>query len=202
MHGLPFYLKCLICRFVRSFSVRFRRRLGWVWPKTQKSKERSTRRMPVRGVRTLLFSVQSHPEPLCLLCHVALTSATEYQSYLFCRQSASFVSLSLSLSLAPPLLLSLLPVHVHALTMLCSHAYVFFFRRVPQLLAERTGAVLKFAQIREDMSLDLDHMKSLITEKTKLVAVVSTGRKILPSRGDGWWHFTLYGSLWPAGVGS
>ncbi|CBJ27325.1 Cysteine desulfurase [Ectocarpus siliculosus] len=41
-----------------------------------------------------------------------------------------------------------------------------------QLLAERTGAVLKFAQIREDMSLDLDHMKSLITDKTKLVAVV------------------------------
>ena len=73
---------------------------------------------------------------------------------------------------------------------------------MPQLLAERTGAVLKFAQIREDMSLDLDHMKSLITEKTKLVAVVSTGRKNLPSRGDGWWHFTLYGSLWPAAVGS
>lgn len=45
--------------------------------------------------------------------------------------------------------------------------------RAPQLLAERTGAVLKFAQIREDMSLDLDHMKSLMTEKTKLVAVVS-----------------------------
>ncbi|CAM9248356.1 unnamed protein product [Ectocarpus sp. 4 AP-2014] len=41
-----------------------------------------------------------------------------------------------------------------------------------RLLAERTGAVLKFAQIREDMSLDLDHMKSLITDKTKLVAVV------------------------------
>eukprot|EP00752_Nemacystus_decipiens_P002008 g1928.t1 len=41
-----------------------------------------------------------------------------------------------------------------------------------QLLAKRTGAVLKFAQIREDMSLDLDHMKSLITEKTKLVTLV------------------------------
>lgn len=41
------------------------------------------------------------------------------------------------------------------------------------MLAERTGAVLKFAQIREDMSLDLEHMKSLITEKTKLVTVVS-----------------------------
>lgn len=33
--------------------------------------------------------------------------------------------------------------------------------------------MLKFAQIREDMSLDVDHMKSLITEKTKLVTMVS-----------------------------
>ncbi|CAM9650621.1 unnamed protein product, partial [Ectocarpus sp. 12 AP-2014] len=41
-----------------------------------------------------------------------------------------------------------------------------------RLLAERTGAVLKFAQIQDDMSLDLDHMKSLITDKTKLVSVV------------------------------
>ena len=44
---------------------------------------------------------------------------------------------------------------------------------VTQLLAERTGAVLKFAQIRDDFSLDLEHMKSLITEKTKLVTLVS-----------------------------
>lgn len=35
--------------------------------------------------------------------------------------------------------------------------------------------MLKFAQIREDMSLDVDHMKSLITDKTKLVAVVRNG---------------------------
>lgn len=33
--------------------------------------------------------------------------------------------------------------------------------------------MLKFAQIREDMSLDLEHMKSLITDKTKLVTMVS-----------------------------
>lgn len=41
-----------------------------------------------------------------------------------------------------------------------------------QLLAERTGCVLKFAHIKEDMSLDVEHLKSLITEKTKLVTIV------------------------------
>lgn len=43
-----------------------------------------------------------------------------------------------------------------------------------QLLAERTGCVLKFAHIKEDMSLDVEHLKSLITEKTKLVTIVSS----------------------------
>lgn len=61
----------------------------------------------------------------------------------------------------------------------------FLFSLCAQLLAERTGAVLKFAQIREDMSLDLDHMKSLITEKTKLVAVVSWQNYHADGDGDG-----------------
>ena len=47
-------------------------------------------------------------------------------------------------------------------------AYVWW-----QMLAERTGAVLKYAQIKDDMSLDVEHMKSLITPKTKLVTMVS-----------------------------
>lgn len=41
-----------------------------------------------------------------------------------------------------------------------------------QMLAERTGAVLKYAQIKDDMSLDVEHMKTLITPKTKLVTMV------------------------------
>ena len=40
------------------------------------------------------------------------------------------------------------------------------------MLAERTGAVLKYAQIKDDMSLDVEHMKTLITPKTKLVTMV------------------------------
>ncbi len=39
------------------------------------------------------------------------------------------------------------------------------------LLRERKGVVLRFARVREDGSLDLDHLRDLIGAKTKLVAV-------------------------------
>lgn len=47
-----------------------------------------------------------------------------------------------------------------------------------QMLAERTGAVLKYAQIKGDMSLDVEHMKSLITPKTKLVTMVHASNSL------------------------
>jgi cysteine desulfurase/selenocysteine lyase len=41
-----------------------------------------------------------------------------------------------------------------------------------QLVAQKTGAVLKFAQITPDGALDLDHVQSLLTSRTRLVAIV------------------------------
>ncbi|MBD3880527.1 SufS family cysteine desulfurase [Phormidium tenue FACHB-886] len=41
-----------------------------------------------------------------------------------------------------------------------------------QLMAQRTGAVLKFVQLTETQEFDLEHYKSLLSDKTKLVAVV------------------------------
>jgi cysteine desulfurase/selenocysteine lyase len=41
-----------------------------------------------------------------------------------------------------------------------------------QLLAQRTGAVLKFVELTETQEFDLDHYKSLLSDKTKLVSVV------------------------------
>ncbi|MGB9824695.1 MAG: aminotransferase class V-fold PLP-dependent enzyme [Candidatus Hydrothermia bacterium] len=40
-----------------------------------------------------------------------------------------------------------------------------------QMLRDEAGIVLKYARLNPDGSLDLDHIKSLITEKTKIVAV-------------------------------
>lgn len=40
-----------------------------------------------------------------------------------------------------------------------------------QMLAKRTGAVLKFVKLSDDMDFDFDHFQSLLSEKTKLVAV-------------------------------
>jgi cysteine desulfurase/selenocysteine lyase len=41
-----------------------------------------------------------------------------------------------------------------------------------QLLARRTGAVLRYGDITADGQLDLDHIRSLIGERTKLVSMV------------------------------
>jgi cysteine desulfurase/selenocysteine lyase len=41
-----------------------------------------------------------------------------------------------------------------------------------QLLAQRTGAVLKFVELTETEEFDLDHFKSLLSDRTKLVSVV------------------------------
>ncbi|XHX80733.1 MAG: SufS family cysteine desulfurase [Stenomitos frigidus ULC029] len=41
-----------------------------------------------------------------------------------------------------------------------------------QLLAQRTGAVLKFVELTETEAFDLEHFKSLLSDKTKLVSVV------------------------------
>jgi cysteine desulfurase/selenocysteine lyase len=41
-----------------------------------------------------------------------------------------------------------------------------------QLLAQRTGAVLKFVELTETEEFDLEHYKSLLSDKTKLVSVV------------------------------
>jgi cysteine desulfurase / selenocysteine lyase len=41
-----------------------------------------------------------------------------------------------------------------------------------QLIAQRTGAVLKFVELTPDESFDLDQFRSLVSDKTKLVAVV------------------------------
>jgi cysteine desulfurase/selenocysteine lyase len=41
-----------------------------------------------------------------------------------------------------------------------------------QLLAQRTGAILNFVRMNETMEFDLNHYKSLLSTKTKMVAVV------------------------------
>lgn len=41
-----------------------------------------------------------------------------------------------------------------------------------QMLAERTGAVLKFAKLTEEETLDMDHLISLLNERTKIVSIV------------------------------
>jgi len=41
-----------------------------------------------------------------------------------------------------------------------------------QLVAQKTGAVLKFVQLTEQQEFDLEHFKSLISERTKLISVV------------------------------
>jgi cysteine desulfurase / selenocysteine lyase len=41
-----------------------------------------------------------------------------------------------------------------------------------QIIAQRTGAVLKFVELTPDESFDLDQFRSLVSDKTKLVAVV------------------------------
>ncbi|HEY9696325.1 MAG TPA: SufS family cysteine desulfurase [Trichocoleus sp.] len=41
-----------------------------------------------------------------------------------------------------------------------------------QLLAQRTGAVLKFVELTETQEFDLEHYKSLLSDKTKLVSIV------------------------------
>ena len=40
-----------------------------------------------------------------------------------------------------------------------------------QMVAERTGAVLKFVELTESMEFDLEQYKSLLSDKTKLVAI-------------------------------
>ncbi|PSB07268.1 cysteine desulfurase [filamentous cyanobacterium CCP1] len=41
-----------------------------------------------------------------------------------------------------------------------------------QFVAQRTGAVLKFVELTDTQEFDLDHFRSLISDKTKLVSVV------------------------------
>lgn len=41
-----------------------------------------------------------------------------------------------------------------------------------QIIAQKTGAVIKWIQINEEEALDLDNYKSLLSDKTKLVSVV------------------------------
>ena len=41
-----------------------------------------------------------------------------------------------------------------------------------QLIAQKTGAVIKYIQLTEEESLDLEHYKSLLSDKTKLVGIV------------------------------
>jgi cysteine desulfurase / selenocysteine lyase len=41
-----------------------------------------------------------------------------------------------------------------------------------QMVAQRTGAVLKFVELTETQEFDLDHFRSLLSDKTKLVSVV------------------------------
>jgi cysteine desulfurase/selenocysteine lyase len=41
-----------------------------------------------------------------------------------------------------------------------------------QMVAQKTGAVLKFVQLTESQEFDLEHYKSLLSDKTKLVSVV------------------------------
>jgi cysteine desulfurase/selenocysteine lyase len=41
-----------------------------------------------------------------------------------------------------------------------------------QMLAQRTGAVLKFVQLTDTQEFDLDHFRTLVSDKTKLVSIV------------------------------
>lgn len=41
-----------------------------------------------------------------------------------------------------------------------------------QMISQKTGAVLKFVELTETQEFDLDHYKSLLSDKTKLVSVV------------------------------
>lgn len=42
---------------------------------------------------------------------------------------------------------------------------------LPQLLAERTGCVLKFVGLNADEGLDMEEMKALVGPRTKLISV-------------------------------
>lgn len=50
--------------------------------------------------------------------------------------------------------------------------------RVAQYLKEQHGAVLKFCRLQEDGSLDLSHLKSLLTTKTVLVTIMAVNNEI------------------------
>ncbi|MBO1348284.1 MAG: SufS family cysteine desulfurase [Hormoscilla sp. GUM202] len=47
-----------------------------------------------------------------------------------------------------------------------------------QMIAQKTGAVLKFVELTANEEFDLDHFKSLVSDKTKLVAVVHVSNTI------------------------
>ncbi|MGK7904717.1 MAG: SufS family cysteine desulfurase [Hormoscilla sp.] len=47
-----------------------------------------------------------------------------------------------------------------------------------QMVAQKTGAVLKFVELTANEEFDLDHFKSLVSDKTKLVAVVHVSNTI------------------------
>ncbi|MBC6472218.1 MAG: SufS family cysteine desulfurase [Hormoscilla sp. GM102CHS1] len=47
-----------------------------------------------------------------------------------------------------------------------------------QMIAQKTGAVLKFVELTANEEFDLDHFKSLVSDKTKLVAVVHVSNMI------------------------
>ena len=41
-----------------------------------------------------------------------------------------------------------------------------------QMIAQKTGAVIRYIQLTDNEDLDLDHFKSMLSEKTKLVSIV------------------------------
>ena len=47
----------------------------------------------------------------------------------------------------------------------------FVFPFLPQLLAERTGCVLKFVGLNDEEGLDMEEMKALVGPRTKLISV-------------------------------
>lgn len=47
-----------------------------------------------------------------------------------------------------------------------------------QMIAQKTGAVLKFVELTANEEFDLDHFQSLVSDKTKLVAVVHVSNTI------------------------
>lgn len=47
-----------------------------------------------------------------------------------------------------------------------------------QMVAQKTGAVLKFVELTANEEFDLDHFQSLVSDKTKLVAVVHVSNTI------------------------